>query len=92
MLNKRNAGKSSYSPYTTGLRGKKGRSKAGLDALPNRPKVWLTVGRKHSGMMNCLYKTLGKCPSCHPCLTLGEKRRRELAAPWKGVRESTVVQ
>ncbi|XP_069784303.1 rho GTPase-activating protein 45-like isoform X2 [Narcine bancroftii] len=42
MLNKRSAGKSSYSPYTIGLRGKKTRSKAGLDALPNRPKVWLT--------------------------------------------------
>ncbi|XP_051894255.1 rho GTPase-activating protein 45-like [Pristis pectinata] len=42
MLNKRSAGKSSYSPYTIGLRGKKARSKSGLDALPNRPKVWLT--------------------------------------------------
>ncbi|XP_062888454.1 rho GTPase-activating protein 45-like isoform X2 [Mobula hypostoma] len=42
MLNKRSAGKTSYSPYTIALRGKKARSKAGLDALPNRPKVWLT--------------------------------------------------
>ncbi|XP_072338150.1 rho GTPase-activating protein 45-like isoform X1 [Scyliorhinus torazame] len=38
MLSKRSAGKSSYSPYTIGLRGKKGRSKSGLDLLPNRPK------------------------------------------------------
>ncbi|XP_078412062.1 rho GTPase-activating protein 45-like isoform X1 [Cetorhinus maximus] len=42
MLSKRSAGKSSYSPYTIGLRGKKARSKSGLDVLPNRPKVWLT--------------------------------------------------
>ncbi|XP_078054436.1 rho GTPase-activating protein 45-like isoform X2 [Mustelus asterias] len=38
MLSKRSAGKSSYSPYTIGLRGKKARTKSGLDVLPNRPK------------------------------------------------------
>ncbi|XP_067872378.1 rho GTPase-activating protein 45-like isoform X2 [Heterodontus francisci] len=38
MLNRRSSGKSSYSPYTVGLRGKKARSKSGLDVLPNRPK------------------------------------------------------
>ncbi|XP_067824434.1 rho GTPase-activating protein 45-like isoform X2 [Heptranchias perlo] len=42
MLSKRSTGKSSYSPYTVGLRGKKSRTKSGLDVLPNRPKVWLT--------------------------------------------------
>ncbi|XP_072450248.1 rho GTPase-activating protein 45-like isoform X1 [Chiloscyllium punctatum] len=42
MLSKRSTGKSSYSPYTITLRGKKTKSKTGLDVLPNRPKVWLT--------------------------------------------------
>ncbi|XP_048416140.1 rho GTPase-activating protein 45-like isoform X2 [Stegostoma tigrinum] len=38
MLSKRSTGKSSYSPYTIALRGKKTKSKTGLDVLPNRPK------------------------------------------------------